>query len=350
VTSTAPDTIEQAAIDAAAAEWFTRRRAGQGPETAVPVRDPKEEQTFQTWLDADPRHQEAYQLMVRTFDDILWSIQSSTPADEAPVTRRSLAINGYLTAIVAVAIVAIGGYGLVVPQFRVKSTGIGETRTVVLDDGSEIRLSAKSAVDVRYDRGERHIILKYGEAYFNVAHDAGRPFHVTVGDMDVRDIGTRFDINRRTASVEVSVMEGQVEVTATKGIQAQVAQNQARPTLLGTGDTLRVAPFQHGGKLAVWQVRKTDMTAQGDTGESGRMIYDDAPLGDIVDDINRYYAPGVTLATPELAHKRLTTALTAKDINTFLDTLPLVADVTLHRNDDGSVVILQRNKTDGEKS
>lgn len=74
---TLPDTPDQAAIDEAAARWFTLRRADGCLTEDDALEDVAQERAFRAWLAADTRHAETFALMVRTFDDILWAIPDS---------------------------------------------------------------------------------------------------------------------------------------------------------------------------------------------------------------------------------------------------------------------------------
>ncbi len=76
-------------------------------------------------------------------------------------------------------------------------TLVGEQRTVPLADGSIITLNTSSRVHVRLGAKERRISLLQGQAQFEVAKDASRPFIVSVGRGEVRALGTAFDVYRR---------------------------------------------------------------------------------------------------------------------------------------------------------
>ena len=56
------------------------------------------------------------------------------------------------------------------------STGVGQTFTARLDDGTRVQLNTDSAVRVRFDKGQRKVVLMRGQAFFDVAHDAAHPF------------------------------------------------------------------------------------------------------------------------------------------------------------------------------
>lgn len=88
-----------------------------------------------------------------------------------------------------------------------------ETMNTRLSDGSEIKLDLNSEliVDKDFDKGKRTLYLK-GSASFSVTHDDAKPFIVDVGNVFIKDIGTKFSIKLSldTDSVYVNVDEGVV--------------------------------------------------------------------------------------------------------------------------------------------
>jgi len=94
----------------------------------------------------------------------------------------------------------------------VYTTGVGEQHLITLGDGSVIELNAQSRIRIRYHTREREVDLLRGQALFNVAHDATRPFIVYTAGSQVRAIGTQFDVYQKPAETKVSVIEGTVAV------------------------------------------------------------------------------------------------------------------------------------------
>ena len=76
------------------------------------------------------------------------------------------------------------------------STGPGGQRTVALPDGSVAILNTDSAIDVDYGRERRMVKLLYGEAHFEVAKDAQRPFQVLAVGGRTTAVGTAFAVPR----------------------------------------------------------------------------------------------------------------------------------------------------------
>lgn len=82
----------------------------------------------------------------------------------------------------------------------------------VLSDGSVVELKPGASVVVEFSETIRKVRLQRGEAHFQVAKNAARPFIVVVGDLEVRAVGTAFSVELGSMVVEVLVTEGEVAV------------------------------------------------------------------------------------------------------------------------------------------
>jgi len=87
---------------------------------------------------------------------------------------------------------------------------------MVLSDGSKVWLDVASSITypVSFTGKERRVSIT-GEAYFEVAHDAMKPFYVNHRDMNIRVLGTHFNVNAfedEGADIKVTLLEGKVNV------------------------------------------------------------------------------------------------------------------------------------------
>jgi transmembrane sensor len=89
----------------------------------------------------------------------------------------------------------------------------GERRQFRLSDGSIVHLNASSRVTLDLNPHSREIWLE-GEAYFEVAKDAARPFIVHAAAMNIHALGTAFNVKAYPGDVhyETTLLEGAVEV------------------------------------------------------------------------------------------------------------------------------------------
>lgn len=203
-------------------------------------------------------------------------------------------------------------------------TGPGETRDLALADGSHIRLGGGSQIRVRLGWRSRRVEMAEAEAAFDVARDPGRPFVISVGDQQVRVVGTAFNIRHFDRSVVVTVRRGVVEVRQPGLGPGPVAR-------LTPGDELRHAEGTSGSVRA----RVDPRVAYGWT--EGRLICRDRPLPDIVADLNRRYPRPIRLSGPA-ASRRFSGILELGDqdlvVRRLADYLSLSVDRT-----DGEIIL-----------
>lgn len=92
---------------------------------------------------------------------------------------------------------------------------------ITLADGSRVWLNAGSQITypVAFAGNERKVAMK-GEAYFEVAHDASKPFYVSKDAMQVQVLGTHFNVNAYDddKNAQVTLLEGSVKVKAENSV------------------------------------------------------------------------------------------------------------------------------------
>jgi transmembrane sensor len=240
------------AARAEAIDWWVRRDADP-PSTA-------EAQDFAAWLARDPANEAAY-------DEIgsLWGDLAHVPRP-TPAPQRRAAIP--LSPVFAAMLLAVLGFGFeeLSRAFRADHrTGTGETRLVLLDDGTRVQLDTDSAIAVDFSAAARQVRLLAGEAWFDVAKDPARPFLVAPGGGTVTALGTSFDVATDPTKTEVTVTAHRVAVVA----------NGARETL-AAGEQARFGPG-----LALEPPRMVDVEAA-TAWPRGKLIFEEKPLGQII--------------------------------------------------------------------
>ncbi len=100
--------------------------------------------------------------------------------------------------------------------YNTMSTPVGRQYQVVLADGTKVWLDAASSITypTSFPGDDRKVSIK-GEAYFEVVHDARKPFHVMINDLEVRVLGTHFNINayENEGAIKATLIEGSVKVS-----------------------------------------------------------------------------------------------------------------------------------------
>ncbi|MEO7207815.1 MAG: FecR domain-containing protein [Steroidobacteraceae bacterium] len=180
------------------------------------------------------------------------------------------------------------------------STGIGEQRTVQLQDGSTVELNVRSSIQVHLGEHQRDVMLLDGQALFRVAKDKDRPFVVHAGDAQVRAVGTEFDVYKKQSATVVTVVEGRVETYG-----ASDAAGEAT-VVLSAGEQLTVLPH------TVTKPARTD-PAVATAWLQKRLIFEETPLSDVAEEFNRYNRRPLSIEDHELEKLRISGVYSSTD-------------------------------------
>lgn len=289
---TIPETAESINLDAA--DWAARADRGLSENEAAELA---------AWLAGNPRRLGAYMRM----SAVLVATDVERSADDAGRPRRQTAHGStrrwWLTAAAAASVAGAGVYlGLGRP--RVYETRKGETRALTLDDGSVVTLNTATRLEVRYSQSLRLVRLLSGEALFDVAKNASRPFVVQAASVDVRAIGTSFTVAATAnRTVKVLVREGVVEV-ARPTVPAEAATRLEANTRATISDTTaplvlaRVTPVEVSRGLA-WR--------------EGQLIFAGESLSTAVAEFARYSDTRIVVSDPALSGNGVAGVFDAKD-------------------------------------
>jgi transmembrane sensor len=194
----------------------------------------------------------------------------------------------------------------------IAATGINEISAYELPDGSKVAVNAVSTIRLDFTRDRRQVFLDNGEAFFDVRHDAKRPFYVTVGPRTVVVTGTQFNVKTAPdgSAVQIAVLEGNVEVNDDTGPQ------QTGPTqiALAAGDFVRFP----GGQPAILGTIPANSIA---TWRTRRLHFDQATLSEVLMEVNLYSEKKLTLGDPRLGHVSISGYFKAGDTKSFLFSL-----------------------------
>jgi transmembrane sensor len=209
-------------------------------------------------------------------------------------------------------------------------TDTGESRVVVLQDKSVMHLNTRSDVVVQISRWERHVELVSGEAFFEVATDAQRPFVVRSGLVSARALGTKFAVTKRADVTLVTVAEGRVLVAEQNGNSGSVPTG-ARAAEIGAGEQALAAP------RGISKARVDAQTVL--AWRDGKLVFDGDSLGKVVDEFNRYNRTPIVIADPAVAERRVSGVFSVHDPESLMQFLERSGDVSIHREENGTVTI-----------
>ena len=219
-------------------------------------------------------------------------------------------------------------------------TSIAEHRTILLADGSTISMGAKSSLTVNFSAERRIVTLEAGEALFEVAVDARRPFIVVAGVGSIRALGTSFNVRRDDDRFVVTVTEGQVEVTRSSRAQRR-DQPGPRSTqhpyvaTLGVGEQAVVSMTQ----MSIHQL--SDTAAVTDW-RAGHLRFRAEPLKYVIAGVSRYTDTDIILVDAEIEDMLFTGTVYRDQVDDWLRALETVFPAEVNYVDSGRILIRKR--------
>jgi len=262
---------------------------------------PEDRAAFEVWRTQSPAHAAALEDARR-----LWLALGPALAprqQERPRVWRVAGIGALAASIAAAVLVAGQFFGAPHHDYV---TAYGERRAVTLADGTQVQLSGGSALDVAFDHGLRKVKLAGGEAYFDVVHDAARPFTVVAGAGLVRDIGTAFSVRRVGDGAVVTVARGEVEIDRDAPGAAPVMLSPDQTATYGAAGPALARPTDSSRDLS-W-VR-------------GRLILQDQSLAESLRTINRHYRGRLVLLSSAVGAERINAVIDLDRIDDWLTAL-----------------------------
>ncbi len=306
------------------AEWISRR-------------------SFESWNDQDQTELDAWLAQSLTHElaflrmEAGWSkterltalrSQGSTSAD-TPTRARPLLIRAVA---ILLAVAALGGAGAFYLSGSVKqdySTPVGGHRIIALDDGSKIELNTDTILRTDFGARTRQVQLLKGEAYFQVKHDAARPFVVTVAQHRVTDLGTKFFVRDDDNRVQVSLVEGRAE------LKSDDASIQQHSVVLTPGDVAIASDMS----LSV--SRKPAHELSDELGwRRGVLIFSHASLAEAAAEFNRYNTVKIIIADEKEGRRIIGATLPVHGVEAFAEVAHEVFG--LHTEKRGDAIVISR--------
>ncbi|MDC1210836.1 FecR family protein [Porticoccaceae bacterium] len=335
--------IDDTCIEDQAEKWFVRMGSSHVSEL--------ESANHQAWLEADPEHQRAYEKLQVMWDisgrfsnttEII-AVRKKVRSKYSPPTDRSGLLSflrgGWNHAAIAAsfALVALDGlhfgYDKTTPQQvigDVYETRIGESKELILSDGSIIFLDTQTRIVADFSTQARHISLERGQAHFDVAHDADRPFSVMAGIGKITALGTAFVVKKTPTDVLVTLIKGRVEVAQ---------QNQMT--------TISHAPSQpdHIGQQLAYSrkgISKANIVdiPQSVAWQKGRLVFENHTLAQVVSELNRYSKKKIVIGDRSLRVIRVTGVFNVGPDGNALQALQNYFSLQLTTDQRGNLVLI----------
>ena len=197
--------------------------------------------------------------------------------------------------------------GLMPEKYTSVIAGNGQISKVVLPDSSVVWLNSESTLtyNSRFSQNNRHIRLD-GQAYFDVK-PGKLPLVVSCGDLQVKVLGTRFDVCAypEQNSIQVFLESGKVELLSS---QIKAISRVLNPGELAdyhsVSGQLQVKPVSASGYLS-WK--------------EGKLIFQDTPMENVIQQLERKFRVDIRVENPQLYKSVFTARFEYESLTEILD-------------------------------
>jgi len=292
-------------IEERAALWMVRREE--------PSWSAAEQEELDGWLAQSDAHKAAFWRLEHGWRaaDRIASLGAFSPAPErrfgamarwTPVAAAASLLLVFTLFLMRPGLPFVGNEAVQTVEFE---TAVGGHKVVSLPDGTRVELNTDTAIKAAAGDRRRAVWLERGEAYFDVARQAGREFVIYAGPRTISVLGTKFSVRRDGRRLAVAVVEGRVRLDDASG-------GSRRSMTLG------------GGEIALAIDRSTTVSASSAeevrerlAWRGGVLLFDGSRLADAAREFNRYNRKQIVIEGEAAARVRIGGSFDARNVDGF---------------------------------
>lgn len=204
------------------------------------------------------------------------------------------------------------------PALEQRVSPVGQKSVVLLNDGTRVWLNAASTISYAKDfgvKGSRDVYLD-GEAFFDVVHDAKRPFIVHTSSIQIKVLGTTFNVKSYSEekTIETTLVQGKVRIEQrdVDGNAVDLQPNQQ-------------AVFDKTSRVI--NVREVEASLSGSWKED-RLVFDEESIDDVLLQLERWYNVKIHVADRGNLDCKLTASIEKESLEEVLKLIREIHDVT----------------------
>lgn len=242
--------------------------------------------------------------------------------------RRKIAVYAAVTGIAALMLIAVGLFSILQqePSVQQFSTSMVASDALLLPDGTSVVLNRNSVIKYPefFTGGIREISI-FGEAFFEVSHNPDKPFVIHAAGLDIKVIGTSFNVEAPKGGdfVKVTVNTGKVLVYPT----GTLPEKTETSGLFLTAGEIATYSAQSG------QVRKgvgDDLNVL--SWKTGILTFREARLAEVLKALEMKYQTRFIIDNQEVLNQRLTARFENDSLDNVLEALSLIFNRKFENN------------------
>ncbi|ANH79771.1 hypothetical protein A8C56_01200 [Niabella ginsenosidivorans] len=218
---------------------------------------------------------------------------------------------------------------------NVLATKPGSKSTVELPDGTRVLLNADTRLfyDQSFGNNTREVTLE-GEAYFDVVKDAAHPFIVHTSLMNIKVLGTVFNVRayKNEENMQATLLRGSVEVTLKKKGDRKILVLKPNEKVIvrnfNADDTAADKSRNALPDIAIMTIKAmgSDSTVKETQWTKNRLVFDQSRLEDIIPELERWYGVTIQIKDTSLLNRKISGIYENESLTEVLESFKLVLD------------------------
>lgn len=200
-------------------------------------------------------------------------------------------------------------------------TGVGETLEVILEDESVILLNESSTLSVSTAFNEKDRSVKFsGEAYFDIMHDADKPFIIESGVSRITVLGTSFNVDARPydETIQVDVTSGRVSLSEIGNEESQIFLTEGMRGILDLTNKELVSKIYSNENFLSWS--------------SKTLEFGDLKMEEVIEDISKHFKTQITINNDAILNCNFTSTFKDPAIEEVLKVMTLTLDLSYDKS------------------
>lgn len=227
------------------------------------------------------------------------------------------------------------------------ATNIGRIKHITLPDGSQVWLNAKSKLQyANWGPDKPREVILTGEAFFDVAQQAKQPFIIHTQTVDIRVLGTSFNVKAygEDGNTETTLVTGKVQVVM-KQEEGKIVELKPSEKLVVSNsrdikqiETIKTHNKQTPDSVA-YHISPVSITP-GDnmpaeiSWKERKLTFFDAPLSEVAMQLQRWYGVTVVFKEETMKNTRFTGTFRDESLPRVMQVLQMSAPFSYHINND----------------
>lgn len=216
----------------------------------------------------------------------------------------------------------------------------GSRSKLVLPDGTQVWLNAESRITYHnnFNTDQREVDLE-GEAFFDVTHDAQRPFTVHTSGIDIKVLGTAFNVKSYASdeTIETTLLRGSIEVVRKNDPAAPKVILRPHEKLVFNKEELMdkdvstdkalssaTTPLQAGISVTMLPKNKPDSIIKETSWLYNKLNFDGDSFEELAAKMERWYDVKIVINNERLKHTRLKGSFENETVRQALEALRII--------------------------